>query len=48
VISIEYYVDDHIFNERAELLGERVRATLYVPGSEPQVVEKSIAELQIF
>ena len=48
VISIEYYVDDHIFSERAELLRERVRATLYVPGSEPQVVEKSMAELQIF
>ena len=48
VISFEYFVDDHIFNDREELLGERVRTTLYVPGNEPQVVEKSMEELQNF
>ena len=48
VISFEYFVDDHIFNDREGLLRERVRATLYVPGNEPQVVEKSMEELQNF
>ncbi len=48
VLSIEYFVDDHIYSERSELLKETVRAKLIVPGADPLVVEKSMAELQIF
>jgi hypothetical protein len=48
VLSIEYYVDTSIFFERQQLLQETVRATLYMPSAEPQVFERSMAELQVF
>ena len=48
VLSVEYFVDNHIYFERSELLKETVRATLIVPGAGSLVVERSMAELQIF
>jgi len=48
VLSAEYYVDKKIFFEHPERLQETARATLYLPGADAQVVEKSLAELQVF
>lgn len=48
VLSVDYYVDQSIFIDRRELLRESVRATLYIHGAQPQVFEKSMAELQVF
>jgi len=48
IMSVEYYVDTHIFIYQQELLQEMVRAKLCISGAEPQVVEKSMAELHVF
>ena len=48
VMSVEYFVDGHIFFERNDVLNRVARATLYRTGHSPLVVERPIGELQIF
>jgi hypothetical protein len=48
VLTIDYYVNRGIFQNRPQLLKEMVTATLYVDGYSPLVVEKSMSELQNF
>jgi len=47
-LTIDYYVNREIFQNRPQLLKETVTATLYVEGYSPLVVEKSMSELQNF
>jgi hypothetical protein len=48
VMSFEYFVDNKIYVEHPELLRKTAKATLYLPGADPQVVERSLTELQNF
>jgi len=48
IMTIDYYVDRDIFTNHPEALQMNVTATLYVRGSPPLVVEKSMSELQSF
>lgn len=47
-LIIDYYVDRDIFQNHQELLQQKVVAQLYVDGSPPVMVERSISELQNF
>jgi hypothetical protein len=47
-ITIDYFVDNEIYMHRQDLFKSTVRATLFSEGIEPEVVEKSISELQVF
>ncbi len=48
VVEIPYLVNQHIFQNRGDLLSATVKATVFVQGFPPRVVEKSMAELQIY
>jgi hypothetical protein len=47
-ITIDYFVDNDIYMQRHNLFQKTVRATLYSKGTEPEVLEKSVSELQVF
>lgn len=48
IMKIPYYVDDEIFDYQASLLKSIVKVSVYTEGYVPKVIEKSMAELQIF
>ena len=48
IMKIPYYVDDEIFDHRGSLLKSIVKVSVYTEGYAPKVIEKSMAELQIF
>ncbi len=47
-LTVPYYVDHDIFWNKSEHLDDKVTATLYIPGHDPQILEKSMRELQNF
>lgn len=48
IMKIPYYVDDEIFYHRDSILKSIVKVSAYTEGYAPKVIEKSMAELQIF
>ena len=48
LMSIRYFVDTRIYHDEKNLLDQKVTATLYFGGKAPQVVEKTMRELQHF
>lgn len=48
IMKIPYYVDHDIFWNRSHLLESTVKVTIYLRGYSPKVIEKSMAELQIY
>jgi len=47
-LTVPYYVDQDIFENKSEHLDDKVTATLYISGHDPQTFAKSIRELQNF
>jgi hypothetical protein len=47
-LTVPYYVDDDNFRNKSEHLDDKVTATLYLSGFEPQVLTKRMRELQNF
>jgi hypothetical protein len=47
-LKLAYYVDHDIFWNKSMHLDDKVTATLYAPGQEPETLEKSMRELQQF
>jgi hypothetical protein len=47
-LTVPYYVDHDIFWNKSEHLDDKVTATLYISGHDPQILAKSMRELQNF
>jgi hypothetical protein len=47
-LTVPYYVDHDIFCNKSERLDDKVTATLFISGQDPQIFTKSIRELQNF
>ncbi|MCP4056646.1 MAG: hypothetical protein GY738_04865 [Pseudoalteromonas sp.] len=48
VMNLQYFVDEDIFSSKFKLLQEYVRAILYVEGTGPKHIEKTISQLHNF
>jgi len=48
IMKIPYYVDNEIFSHRDSPLKSIVKVSVYTEGYAPKLIEKSMAELQIF
>lgn len=48
VLILPYFMDDRLYDQRADLFTKQVRATLYRSGFKPLVIEKRFRDLQCF